>query len=257
MRSARKVPATRTIVASLAVLTVAGWLLADAPAPPKASSYAPAEDLVAQVGYYISRLDEALAKKEDYAGANESRTKKDAHTLTALAQVLSLHDEDHALKASAPALFAASRTLAKSSANYDDAVKALAAVKQAAAGSAATAEPVKWEKAASMGQLMKQVELMNTVLKRGINDPRRFKRSAKESAEQAAAMSAIAQVVLFDTHEVKDPKRLDEWYSLCGQWRDAASEVRAAAAAGDQAKATAGLEKMSHSCEKCHEAFRN
>jgi len=256
MRSPVKVSATRTIVGFLGLFAVVGWLTADAPAPPQASSYAPAADLIAQVTYYIGRLDEALAKKEDYAGANESRTKKDAHTLTALAQVLSLHDQDHQLKASAPALFAASRTLAKSSANYDEAVKALAAVKAAAAGSAAAAEPVKWEKVASMGQLMKQVELMNTVLKRGVNDPRRFKRSAKESAEQAAAMAAIAQVVLFDTHEVKDPAKLPEWYALCGQWRDAAGEVRAAAAAGDQMKASAGLEKMMQSCEKCHEVFR-
>lgn len=245
---------------TLAWLALTTWLAADPPAPPKASSYAPAADLIAQVELYIAGLEEALAKKEDYPeSASEARARKLANTLTVLSLTLALHDEPHKLKTSAPALFTAAQTLSKSTKDYDAAVKAFAAVKEAAAGKVASSDAsgLKWEKVASLGQIMKQSEIVTTTLKRGITDPRRFKRDAAKSAGEATTLAVIAQASLFDTHEVKNPADVGKWYQMCAEMRDAAAAVNVAAHAGDQKGAVTALERMSLSCEKCHEAFRD
>ncbi len=222
----------------------------------KPSTYAPAADLISFLEFYRGRLDEALATKDGYEGAMESRTRKDASSVAAIALVLSLHDEQHPLKASAPALVTAAGKLAAAGEDYDAAVKAYADVKKALAGEATATAQAGWTNVADLAQLMKQVPLVHTNLKRGVTDARRFKRDAPQSIGQAAALAAIAQASMFNTSEIKDAAKLAQWQELCADMRDAAGAVGVAVKAGNQPGAAAALDKMTVSCDKCHAQFR-
>jgi hypothetical protein len=238
-------------------LTAADTEAKGMPAPPAASKYAPAEDVVAQVDYYVKRITEVLASKEGFDDAAKARLKKDANTLAVLGLVLALHDEDSRLKASAGSFIQAAQSLAKA-ADYDAASAAFEEVKKSAAGSGSASKnnPQQWEKVASLGQLMKQVPTINTALKRGVGTPARLEKLKAESAGHAAALAAIAQASMTDTHEVKNPADLDKWYQYCAEMRDAAGQVNAAVRAGDHAKTTTAMSRLANSCETCHKVFR-
>jgi cytochrome c556 len=228
---------------------------ADPPAPPPASKYAPAEDLVEQIDFYIKHASEALANKDEYDAASTARIRKDGHTITALALVLGLHDTSNSLKDSAPALIKSSQKLARTN-NFDAATAAMAEVKEARDGKGpAGTEPLKWQRAAGMGQLMKEVTSVNAALKRGLT-PQRFEQLKKQTAGQAATLAAIAQVVTADTHEVKNPADMDKWFEYCAEMRDAAGAVNAAIHANDQPATTAAMSRLAASCETCHALFR-
>ena len=244
----------RLVVAALCGF-VPTSLMAAEPQAAAVSTFAPADDLVDQIGFFVGRVDEALAKKVEYDEAKQTRVKKDAHTLAVLALALGLHDKDHPRKSSAAALVKSSQALAKDFENFDLATAALANVKKAAAGEVQDPAPLKWEKVASMGALMKQVTFVNGNLSRAVNG-QRFARQSAAAAAQAATLAVIAQSTVFDTHEVKDPADLEKWYQLSNEWRDAAAEINSAAHAGDQAKAAAGYKRMHKSCDACHEVFR-
>jgi hypothetical protein len=233
----------------------AAALLNEAPEPPKVSSFAPADDLLQQVGFFTGRVEESLATKDGYDEAKQARTLKDGNTLAVLALMLGKHDEANKLKDSAPAMIAAAQALAKGAKDYDAASMAFADLKKAVAGEAGAGGEVKWEKVASLGALMKQVPLVHTGLKRGVTGTR-FERQLPEIAGQSATIAAIAQASMFDTHEVKDPADTPKWYAFCAELRDSAGEVNAAAKAKDQAKAKAALTKLNQSCDHCHEVFR-
>jgi hypothetical protein len=245
---------------SAAVLTgltlmAATALAAEAPEPPKVSSFAPAEDLLKQVDFFVKRIDESLATKEGYDEAKQTRTLKDAHTLAVIGQMLGKHDQENKIKESAANLIKSTQALAKGSKDFDAATAAFADVKKAAAGEAPGGGEVKWEKVASLGALMKQVPLVNAGLKRGMS-PARFERQAAETAGHSATLASIAQAAMFDTHEVKDPNDTSKWYEFCAELRDASAEINAAAKAKDQAKAAAAMAKLTQSCDRCHEVFR-
>lgn len=244
----------------IAVLSVIGsfaigaMLAAEPPAPPKMSSFAPAADLVAQAKLYVETFDKSLAGEQEYKD-NADKIKRDAHTLTVLALALGNHDTDNELKAAAQAVIQSAQALAKAK-DYAAAKSALEQLHAAIAGKSeqpADAGPPKWARVASMGQLMKQVTLVNNRFKRGM---RRFGKQTEEQARDAAVLAAIAQAVVFDTHEVKNPNDLDRWYQLCGQMRDAAGELNANVSAADKAGAEAALAKLAQSCDDCHEVFR-
>lgn len=220
------------------------------------STFAPADDVVDQIGFFVGRVDEALASQAEYDEAKQARVKKDASTLTVLGLALGLHDKDHAKKASAAALVKSSQALTKAVENFEQATAAFATVKKAAAGEAQDAAALKWEKVASMGALMKQVTFVNGNLSRTISG-NRFAKQADQAAAQAATLAVIAQATAFDTHEVKNPADVDKWYQYSNEWRDAAAELNSAAHAKDQAKADAAHKRMLKSCEACHAEFRH
>jgi cytochrome c556 len=85
---------------------------------------------------------------------------------------------------------------------------------------------------------------------------RRFERDADAVAVDAAILAAIAQAVTPDTHEVKDPAGIPTWYQLCGEMRDAAGQLNAAAKAKDAAGAEKALGLMTQKCDRCHSVFR-
>jgi len=227
---------------------------ADAPAV-KVSAFAPAKDLEGQVKFFLGRLEEGLASKEVFDEAKQSRVRKDANTLSAIGLLLAKHDQESDLRSSGPALLKAAQHLAAAEGDYDQAFAALADLKKAAAGQSAGGEPPAWGKVASLGALMKQVPLVHSGLKRGVEGAR-FARQADQAAGQAATLAAIAQSSMFDNSEVHNPGEEAKWREFCTQMRDAAGQINAAAHAGDQQAARAGLKTLSESCDRCHEVFR-
>jgi hypothetical protein len=222
------------------------------PAAPKISSIAPAKDLAGQVGEYIKDIDSTLASEQDYKDS-EGKIGRCSNTLAVIALCLGMHDEDNQYKARAPALIKAASELAAAT-DYQAAKKAFGAVKAAADGKIALRGDLKWEKVASLPDLMKQVPNINTKLKRNIKGAK-FKTKAKETAGYTAAIAAIAQGSMADTGAAKNPQQIKEWYGFSAQMRDAAGAVNAAIHAGNEPAAAAAMQKLTNSCTDCHKVF--
>lgn len=228
---------------------------AQSPKTPAASTYAPHEDLLRQVDFFIARVDESLSDPASFDLAKQSRTAKDANTLAVLALVLGQHDADFPQKSSMPALVKAAQSLAAAESNVDQAQQALATIKAAREGKAAAGAALKWERVASLPLLMKQVPLIHAGLKRGVA-PSRLKRTLEQSAGQAATLAAMAQASQFDNEYASAPADAEQWRKFCVEMRNAAGDVNAAVRAQDQARVDAGMTRMLESCEACHAKFR-
>lgn len=243
------------VLVSCASCVLAGLAQADAPEVRKPSSYAPAKDLRGQLDSFVQKIAEDLATEADYGDDQKSRVTKDAHTLAVLALVLGMHDEENALKPSASAVVTAAGKLAAAAGDFKQATAALAEVKQAIAG-AQGVEKLEWKPVADLSQLMKQVPIVNNNLRRTVTG-KRFKQSLDASAGQAATLAALAQASSFDTSYCDSKDAEAKWARLCGEMRDDAAAVQAAIRKGDQAAATAGLEKLAKTCDSCHHTFRD
>jgi cytochrome c556 len=234
------------------LVVLVGVVLGDAPDPPAMSKVVPADDLVKEVDLLVTTCREGLVDEQVYMEKSRQIT-RDAHTLAVLALVLAKHDQDHRLKAAAPTVLTAAQQLAKAK-DFMAAKQGFQAVEDAVNGEPpVAAADVKWERVAGLGQLMKQVTFMNNRVRRNI---RRFEERSEDNARDAAALAAIAQVCVFDTHEVKDPAQLDKWYELCGEMRDTAGQLNAHIRAGNKPAAETALVNLGKSCEACHETFR-
>jgi cytochrome c556 len=233
----------------VAVAATGAKLAVEAPAPPKVSEFASADDLLEQFNYYNGRLKETVAA--EYDEAKQSRSNRDANTLAVLAQHLGRHDSDNAIKKSAAGVIKAAQDLTKAtdqktaSAAYSDLEKAMAG---------GSGDEVKWGKVAAMGQLMKQVNVINPALKRGLQ-PARIKSQAKMTAGHTATLAAIANSLLFDTHEVKNEADLPSWYEYAAEFRESAHGLNAAIKSGETAKVSSALTRMNRSCDTCHKKF--
>jgi hypothetical protein len=236
-------------------MTLAGWLTAAAPTPPKVSDFAPVEDVLGQVDYYLNRLEAALADEADYSQGIKNRVKKDSNTLVVLLLVIGLHDQDSKLRAVAPTLLPLTQKLAASAEDYSQAKPAFDELHAITEQGATGGQPLKWEKVAELGQLMKQVPTINNRLKRSLRE-RSFEKDAAKSAGYAAALAAIAQASMADTHEVKNPDDTQKWYDFCTTMRDAAGQINSAVHRQDFDAATAAMERMQTNCDDCHAVFR-
>ena len=219
----------------------------------KVSSFAPAEDLVNQVDYYVGRLEDAVQLEEDYQDS-AGKIAKDSNTLIVIGLALGLHDQDNKYKSRAGALMQAAAGVAATK-DHAAAKKAVAAVKAAAAGQGPPNANLKWEKVASLEQLMKQVPLIESRLKRGLK-PSRFEKQAEKSAGYSAVIAVIAHGSMADTSAAKNDQEIAKWKDFCVQMRDAAAAVNAAVHAKDQAAAMATAKTtLSKSCDDCHVVF--
>jgi cytochrome c556 len=240
----------------LAAVTIAGiWTAtvpaAEPPAAPKVSTFAPAKDLEKQVGFHLSRLDEVVKSEDDYKGS-EDRIAKDANTLILIALALGLSDEENAYKQSAPGLIKAAQELAKVK-DYAAAKAGVEQVKKAATSGAAPGK-LGWAKIASLPELMKQVPLVNSRLKRNVTS-KNFKRRAEQNAGDSAALAVIAQGSMADTTEVKKPGDETKWYTFCEEMRKASADLNAAVHAGKEADADKAMTALNKTCDDCHEMF--
>ena len=243
------------VVVSVVGLTVLWGELRSADGTrPKPSTYAPAKDLIRQSETYLKRIGEDLANEADYGDDQKGRVAKDANTLVVIAQLLAMHDESNDWRAAAAGVMEAAHQLATSSDDYAEAKaaydKLVAATKASGEGKKVGTDPV-----AEIGMLMKQVPIVNNTLRRGVSGTR-FAKTLDANAAQAATLAAIAELSSFDKSYCSSDEDRALWEKVCGEMRDAAGEVVAAIRKEDQAKATAGLDKLVKSCDACHEKFR-
>jgi hypothetical protein len=225
------------------------------PAPPKAppvSKFAPAQDLAHQVDYYVKRLEKSVATEEDYKDLVE-RIAKDSNTFIVIALTLGMHDKDNPYKKAAPAMIEAASKLAAAK-NYAEAKAGVAAVKKATKAKSAGTSKLRWEKSASLKQLMLAVPTINADLKRKIK-LRRPKRDAPMAAEYSATLAAIAQASMYNSGDTKKPELAEKWYKFCEEMRDAAAEVNGIAHRVDKKAVRPAVEKLAKSCDHCHEVF--
>ena len=113
---------------------------------------------------------------------------------------------------------------------------------------------LKWEKVAALPELMKEVPLVNTKLKRYIK-PEKFKKKAKDTAGYTAVIAAIAQGSMADTSATKSPDQVTQWYKFSAAMRDNAGALNAAIHKGDQPAAASAMKKLAQSCDDCHAVF--
>ena len=222
------------------------------PDVPKLSSFAPAKDLAGQVRDYIKEIETTLASEQEYKDS-EGKIGRCTNTLAVIALCLGMHDEDNQYKARAPALIKAAGELA-AAADYQSAKKAFDAVKAAAEGKLPIQGDLKWEKVASLPDLMKQVPNINTKLKRNIKGAK-FKTKAKETAGYTAAIAAIAQGSMADAGAAKNPQEIIQWYGFSAEMRDSAGAANAAIHAGNEPAAAEAMQKLAKSCTDCHTVF--
>jgi len=222
------------------------------PPAPKVSTFAPAEDLVRQLERYVEGLEKIVADEEEYKDGKE-KIAKDANTLIIIALALGLHDEPNKYQAHAGAIMAAANRLA-ATIDRDSALKAVAVLREAVAGKHKVQKELHWGKAASLPELMKQVPLLNTRLKRYLKGER-FKSKARDSAGLTAVIAAIAQGSLADTSQAKDAEQAQKWYNYSVAMRDSAGELNAAIRKGDEAAAAEAMKKLTQSCDDCHTVF--
>ncbi len=214
------------------------------------SAYAPAEVLVGQVGEYMTRMEEAVATPDEYKDG-ATRIARDSNTMIVIALALGLHDQDSKLKAHAPAILKAAQAVAATE-EYEAAKEAVAKLKAAVADGGEGPE-LKWEKVASLKELMEQVPLIHGSIRRRVS--RRFERNLDGIAGDAATVAAIAQGTIPNADETVEPTKADEWTKYSIQMRNAAAQVLAAAQAKDEAAANAAFEKLDASCHACHKVF--
>ena len=225
------------------------------PEGPPVSQYAPVDSLMNQVEEHVERIGKSL-DTERYSEATQSRVAKDASVLIVLFTALGMHDEDSAVKASAPRLVEISEQLVTASTDQAQAKAAYEELVSAMKDGAEGGKPLAWEKRAQLGLLMKQVTTINSRLKRNARTETSLAARKDEAGGQAALLAAIGQAALADTHEVKEPDMMDEWYKYAGEMRDAAGAVGKAIAQDDFAAVQASMQRLQDNCNACHEAFR-
>jgi hypothetical protein len=248
-----KRPGVVTVLAVVSVLIAAQSAFSAEPAAPKVSTFAPAADLANQADQYIKELEKSVASEEDYKDSAE-KVAKDSNTLIVIALALGLHDQESKYKAAAGGLMKAAQQVVAAK-DFASAQKAVAAVKAAAAGEAKADVELKWEKVASLPELMKQVPLVNTKLKMKLKGAN-FKKKAKDTAGYTAALAVIAQAAMADHSATKNDEQVKQWQKFSAAARDDAAAVNAAIHQGDQDAADAAMKKLNQSCEDCHAVFK-
>ncbi len=219
----------------------------------KVSTFAPAEDLVGQAKQYMKTIQEDTADADQYKDTKDEIAKT-SNTLAVIALALGLHDEDNRYKAAAPAILRAAQEVAAAK-DFDAAKKAAEKLQAAVNGGEAKGD-LKWTKVASLEQLMKQVPLVNTKLKRYVKGPR-LRSKAKETAGLSAVIAVIAQGSLANTEEAKatTPELVAQWQKFSNELRDAAAAVNLGIHAGNRKATDKGMAKLAESCDDCHNVF--
>ncbi len=212
------------------------------------SSYAPADDLIAQGQAYVEEMDEIVSDPTQFADeSRRARLVQDAYTLALVAVALAEHDTDNAWKQRAPAVVQAARALAAAE-EHAAARQALAALKSALADDATAEYPLRWADQ-PLGPLMEQVGVAQTNAGRYL---RRLTRTPEYVQRSAAIMALVAQ------RAALEPAYLDnaQWRALSHEMRDAAAELNRAARAKDLDAASRASDRLEQSCKRCHDAFQ-
>ena len=223
------------------------------PAAPKISTFAPADDLAAQLAKYVADLAKVTATEEEYKEIpDEKKIARDSNTAALLALALGMHDQENKYKANAGAIIAAAQKLAATK-TFASAKTAGQDLKAAADGKGSSEGELKWTKLSSLEQLMKdQVPSVNTKL---TNNLKKFSKKSKDIAGLSAILAVIAQDAMLYVSDTKKPEEAKKWFDFSVQMRDAAAAVNAQTHANDEKAATAAGEKLNQSCHDCHAVF--
>jgi len=248
MKLASRMVLGLVVVAAMATLAMA----AEPPAAPKVSTFAPAKDVAAQIEAYVERLEESVQSEAEFKEA-EAKLAKDSNTLILLALAAGLHDEDVKYKAAAPGLIKATQELAKAK-GFAAAKAGVAAVKKALDSKEGNPAELKWGKSASLPDLMKQVPLINSRLKRNLRGTK-LTSKAKDNAGDSTTLAVIAQGSMADTSETKSEDQVAKWFGFCVQMRDAATALNKAVEAKDSKAADKAMSDLNQSCDDCHNVF--
>lgn len=218
----------------------------------KISSYAPADDLEAQMDQYLKDLQEAVASEDAFKDA-EGKLSKDANTLIVLALALALHDQPNKYQKAGPAMMEAAKQLAAAK-DFNAAKKAVEAL-LAAATSQGDPSTLKWEKVAQMDELMKAVPLISNKIKDSSLTRARLEKRGKDYAGYAAVLAVIAHGSLPNASETEKPTEVEKWQQFCIEMRCAAGQLNAALRAKDAEAALKANERLRKSCDDCHAVF--
>ena len=139
--------------------------------------------------------------------------------------------------------------------DYAAAKEAVAALKKAVSAPGHASGNLKWEKVASLPDLMKQVPMVNTKLKQALSKTN-FKKKAKDSTGYTAVIAAIAQGVIADTSMTKNAKQVEQWQQFSKAMRDYAGAANAAIHKGDRTATDKAMERLDQSCVDCHAVFK-
>jgi hypothetical protein len=239
------------MLTGLIILAEKAAVAAELPEAPKVSTFAPAEDLASQLEAYVGEFQSVVKSESEY---KEFATKlsKDANTVLLIALALGVHDTDNKYKQAAPALVDAAKTVM--AAKDFQAAKAAVKAFEAAMTANANAAELSWNdtRDASMAELMKQVPLVNTKLKRYL---RKFKEKAEATSGQTAVIAVIAQGSMPLTGQTEKPNEVELWYKRCAEMRDAAAAVNSAIHAQDENAAEKAMKDLATSCDDCHAVF--
>jgi hypothetical protein len=228
---------------------------AEQPAQPQqshspAASAVPAEDLVSQADEYVAAIEESLATEDDYKDAREELA-RNSNTLIVIVWALDGYNQSN--KFTGHDVTKAVHDLAAAK-DYGAAKQAFGQLKTAFARTAHADGERASTPPASLAQLMKEVPIINTRLKRNIRGDR-LKERAKETAGCSAVIAAIAQRSYGSTEAAKTPEQVAQWHKLCVELRDAATAVNAGIHAGDPQATATGMTKLAQSCDDCHAVF--
>lgn len=247
--------AARFLVAASAVLlaSLAAWS-ADAPPQPAGSAWLPVEAAEERVAYYLDQCAAALEEADAFGDEQKESLRRAANTLVVCAATVALHDGDSAQKPHAAATVAAAQQLARAYGDHAAATEALAAAR-AAWTDGGEATEVAWERMASLGAMMNEVNVVNARVRRAVSNERNLTRRGERALGDVATLAMIANASIYDTHEVKDDEQLPFWYELMAAFRDQATELRGAVEAKDFEAAQEALSGMQNACDECHSEF--
>ena len=221
------------------------------PEAPKVSTFAPADDLAAQLQDYVEDLKQTVSTEQEYKDA-EGKVGKAGNALYLIAIALGVHDSDNPYKANASAIVKAAKDLAATK-DYAASKAGVAALVAAVEGKGAAGGEVKWEKPASLPDLMKQVPAVNTKMKMKL---KQLAKNSKAVAGHSAVLAVIAQGSIYDTSEAKNDAQVKQWYDLCVTMRDSAGALNKAAQEKNKDAAEAANKKLAQSCDDCHAVFK-
>lgn len=242
------------LVAGAIVLTSVLAVAASRATDAEPSHYAPARDLESQMKTLVEQLHKNLATPTDYEDKQKDGVEKDANTVAVAALVLDKHDQTNGVQKSAKAVVQAATALAKNAGDFTAAKAALA--KLDAAFKVSDSDEMAWQSVGDIRQLMLQVPILNTNLRRAVNG-RRFATSRDKAAALTATLAAIAQVSIFDDTYCSDEAEQTKWTTYCVAMREAAAGCNKAIHANEPDNAKEMLKKIMVSCDECHAVFQD
>lgn len=223
----------------------------------KTSSFAPVKDTEAELEFFVKKISKDLEDEDEFGEDQHNRIGLDSSTVAVLALTLGMHDEESDFKPAAEKLVELAVKLAENADDFDSANKTYAELKAAFEEKPKGAK-LSWDApVADIAALMKQVPIVNNGVRKGVNDERRFARTAKKTAQKVVTLAAIAHVSMMNTDYCGDEDDEKAWKQICVDMRDACTDVYKALLAKDQEKAKAGNDRVVESCDACHHRFRD